>query len=156
MSSMTARLRACPALAALALLLAAAACIVDIDYAGTRLRCPTGKCPDGFTCTAGLCEARATGGGDAGGPDGARPDAAAATCDDLFGAVQGYMLCEEQADRCVFSFAIGGTSCDAVCGGLGSQCLTAQDNADAEPCTPLATETCDVIRNSEICTCTRP
>jgi hypothetical protein len=38
-----------------------AACRFDADYGGTALRCPTesSRCPDGFTCIAGVCTANA-------------------------------------------------------------------------------------------------
>jgi hypothetical protein len=41
---------------ALALVLAQAGCVVDVDYGATRFRCPDGvTCPQGQSCMANLC-----------------------------------------------------------------------------------------------------
>jgi len=94
---------------------------------------------------------------DAVAPDLSPPDAPApsAVCDYVFGSAADYTLCASSPERCHFNVTLGGSSCESFCGALGRACVAAYDNpnsAGAE-CEVAATDSCDLIRGSEICIC---
>ncbi|MBN2358851.1 MAG: hypothetical protein JXR83_05315, partial [Deltaproteobacteria bacterium] len=78
------------------------------------------------------------------------------SCDSLYGGVNGYELCHENATTCEFAATTSSSTCGVLCFGLGQTCLDAFDNV-----TPVCDrrewmgDTCDTVRGSEICVCTR-
>jgi hypothetical protein len=139
--------------------LALTACVVDIDYPAARVGCVSGRCPDGLVCEQGLCVSGSQATLDAS----TRPDASSpeidggvpATCDEIYGAVPGYVACSETGDSCSFNATLNNGTCGALCSSLGKVCITAHDNG-IEPCVAGPEETCDTMRGTEICTCSRP
>jgi hypothetical protein len=149
-----------------------AGCSVDVDSGETRFRCDDDPiCPDDFTCVAGECV-----------PDGVdpaidaappaidapiapppdappgEPDAPALpACDDTYGMVPEYLLCEETATTCKFNALTNGGNCLDMCAAYGGTCITAFDNENGvgQECIEVIEETCTVLRTSEICVCTR-
>jgi hypothetical protein len=87
---------------------------------------------------------------------GSSSSAAAPTCDELYGAAPGYLLCLESASECQFLVILAGDSCNALCSSFGGTCLDAFDNA-AGTCRILqpSADTCDTHRNDEICVCSK-
>lgn len=75
-------------------------------------------------------------------------------CDDKYGAAPGYVLCSETGATCRFNAKTGGGTCKQICTSLGGTCLWAEDN-NTEPCVPVGTDTCDSLRSTEICTCSK-
>lgn len=79
-----------------------------------------------------------------------------ASCDEQYGDVADYMLCEETAESCSFNATLGMTiSCDDVCSMFGGSCIEALLNED-DLCVSTGPTDCgaaDVADN--ICVCTR-
>jgi hypothetical protein len=160
------------ALAALAIALSLAGCIVDVDLDGSRLVCTDGRCPSGFDCVGDRCVPTGQGESDASPPidagppdagpaDGAPPDAAIqASCDDQYGSAPDYVLCAEEPDRCqFFLFTEVAATCDEHCLAIGGgDCLTAH-NADsagkADPCELQKETSCEAPNSSQVCVCAR-
>ncbi len=76
-----------------------------------------------------------------------------ATCNDTFGDLPGYQLCEMASGSCTFQVATPGT-CAAICGELGSECLASFDS-EVE-CEPVSEdEACGVPHDEQMCVCGR-
>lgn len=138
-------------------------CVASPDYGATRFSCSDGLCPDGYNCIESVCveEGQEFDGAvatpDAEIPDASVPDAVpAATCDEMFSQAPGYELCAEDEASCSFNVALAGTACTTACQLLGTTCLGAFDNNEilCEP-VPETGDTCDTIRQSNICVCAR-
>ncbi|MEM9452751.1 MAG: hypothetical protein AAGF11_01145 [Myxococcota bacterium] len=96
------------------------------------------------------------GDGDADGD--AEPDTTTTTdmtpesCDDRYGAVPGYLLCEQVGEECRFYAQTNG-SCDALCSGSGGDCLAAfRDMGNS--CMIIEEIDCSTTRADQICVCT--
>lgn len=78
------------------------------------------------------------------------------TCDERYGTVSDYELCEETSDSCSFNAAgTMTTSCDAICEMFGGTCLAANLN-ETDPCTSEGPTTCDAMElDDTICICSR-
>lgn len=77
------------------------------------------------------------------------------SCDELYGAAPGYVLCMETDDACHFNANTSGGNCTEMCTMLGGVCLDAFDNSDS--CTILRPDmdTCETDRSTEICVCAK-
>ncbi len=140
-------------------------CVASPDYNATQFACSDGVCPGGYDCVEGVCIEEGTEPtfdataeiADADVADASVPDAVpAATCDDMFSQAPGYELCSEDEASCSFNVALAGTACTSACDLLGSTCLAAFDN-NAIACEPVPEtgDTCDTVRQSNICVCAR-
>jgi hypothetical protein len=91
--------------------------------------------------------------------DGPGSTGASLTCDELFGAAPGYILCMETPDACHFSAITGGGNCDQLCATFGSVCLGAFDNNNVvgQECTVIrpSMDTCATYREVELCVCAK-
>lgn len=78
------------------------------------------------------------------------------TCNELYGAAPGYLLCMETAFACQFLAVTNGDDCNTMCSLFGGTCLAAFDNS-AGTCEVIEpnTDTCDTNRGDEICECSR-
>jgi hypothetical protein len=131
-------------------------CLVDVKYDDVRLACSDGVCPMGMECVQGICFNPAEI------PDAAVDSAsdapvdalALASCDESFSGAPGYELCTEEPLQCSFNVQLSGSTCTAACTELGTTCLTSYDNETVR-CDPIAEESCDVSRNSQICVCAK-
>jgi len=76
-----------------------------------------------------------------------------ASCTSQYGAAPGFVLCKETSTECEFSTVLDSlTSCTAVCGGLGGECMTVWRNGAA--CEYLPQETCGTTAYYDvICVC---
>jgi len=93
-------------------------------------------------------------------PDTSQPDTASASCDELYGAVPGYILCWETDDRCAFNaemYAYPGRSCGELCPDFGGVCLDGIDNPNdvGRECEEGGSDGCDSYRGTELCVCNR-
>lgn len=82
-----------------------------------------------------------------------------ASCDDLFGAASGYVLCMEDASSCSFNVNTGGNSCTTICGSFGAVCIHALDNPAAgggQACVVQGDSFCDNASKADtICVCAK-
>ena len=78
------------------------------------------------------------------------------SCDNQYGDVSGYELCDEQPDSCSFrAVGMGVESCDEICETFGGTCISVASNG-ADLCVPTGDRTCDFNEfNDAICTCDR-
>lgn len=78
------------------------------------------------------------------------------SCDELFGAVEAYELCEETATTCKFNVTLNQISCADLCSMYGSMmCQTAFTN-DASDCASENLEVpCEELANDNICVCVK-
>ncbi len=94
-------------------------------------------------------------GSDAGSTD-AGSDAGS-SCDDVFGAVDEYILCSETAETCTFHVRTGGPSCANVCAQFGAQCAEAFDDEPGATCVSTGNLGCNHDGSMDfICACTWP
>jgi hypothetical protein len=103
---------------------------------------------------AGTTSATGRGTTDTSSSDGAAP----ATCDEIFGAAPGYVLCEFDDTSCRFNVTTGGQSCTTICASYGQTCLDALDNPStmAEACVVQGGSTCgNSSKSTTLCVCTR-
>jgi hypothetical protein len=77
------------------------------------------------------------------------------TCDELYGAAPGYLLCLETADECHFNATTGGGNCNTMCSLFGGTCLDAFDNSEGCEVIRPDMDTCATNRSTEICVCTK-
>lgn len=78
-------------------------------------------------------------------------------CDDLFGAVPGYIPCEETPTTCSFNATLGMTSCDAMCMMFGATCAETFTNTASDCASIDVATTCDdATANDHICVCNKP
>ncbi len=76
-------------------------------------------------------------------------------CDEQFGTVEGYQLCEETPDTCSFNAVLNQTSCNDLCPMFGSICITSFNNT-AGDCASMDIEApCEEVANDQICVCSR-
>jgi hypothetical protein len=150
----------------LVLVVPTASCVLSLSE---PQGCQVDGCPAGQACVADQCvevAASPDGGApapppaaDAGIDEVAVPDAAppaVQSCDELFGAASGYVLCGEDATSCSFFVQSDGTTCSDECGLLGSECVGGYDsNADA-PCTVITEDGCLATHTTKTCACARP
>lgn len=93
---------------------------------------------------------------DLGPPDLGPPiDAGPPSCDSLYGAAHGYMLCQERPSECEFYTILDGGNCRDRCTGLGGTCVTGYGNTGLAPCVRMSNDPCGLLRGDEICVCTR-
>lgn len=146
----------------------AASCSFDGDYAGTSYICKLDRCPSGYVCIDEVCvtgasDAAATDGAPLDGPvtDGPVADGPAAdsreppSCDEQFGAANGYQLCSETPTTCTFDVMADNTSCDDQCALFGSTCEDARDSDAGAPCVDSGGTSCGTPHNAVMCTCAR-
>ncbi len=78
------------------------------------------------------------------------------TCDEIYGGVADYNLCDEAKDSCRFVVTTAmAMACNDVCEGVGGTCLGAELN-DVDPCIATGDTTCDdATSNDLICICSR-
>jgi len=80
------------------------------------------------------------------------------SCDDLYGDVPGYILCEETEGTCAFNAEID-TNCADLCADLDQECLDAYDNPNdpGQECDRNdESDDCQTGDHStELCVCTR-
>lgn len=80
-----------------------------------------------------------------------------ASCDDVFGAAPGYLLCEETPTTCSFNATLTMTSCDAMCMMFGATCSAAFTNTASDCASMDVATTCDdATANDHICVCNKP
>lgn len=81
---------------------------------------------------------------------------AGATCDEIFGGVPDYELCNETSDSCRFNVTLNMSSCADLCAMFGSMmCVTAFAN-DASDCASQNAEVaCTEVANDNICECAK-
>lgn len=137
------------------LALAASACVVKLDYSNASIRCENSVCPADFVCVDKIClpsdDPRA---GDGGPFDAALPDAnMPVACELTFGELPQYQYCRAEGGNCVFATMTGGGTCTQACGTVDRMCLGAFGNLDPAPCESTGVETCEDIKNTEICVC---
>jgi hypothetical protein len=83
-------------------------------------------------------------------------DPPAPTCNELFGAANGYNLCEEDMASCTFVVNANGASCNMICNSFDQACIGAIDNPGGLRCTYLGPLDCDDAENgSTICICAK-
>ncbi|MCA9655670.1 MAG: hypothetical protein H6712_00245 [Myxococcales bacterium] len=135
----------------------------DIDGTGNATEVGTGSgsgeggsSEDGGSTTQ---PADDSGGSSDGAPmtdDGGSSGGAGATCDEVFGAVAGYELCEETGTTCKLNVTLSQTSCTDLCGMYGAMmCQTAFTN-DASDCASEVMEvSCDEVADDNICVCVK-
>jgi len=82
------------------------------------------------------------------------------TCDEVFGAAAGYVLCEFDDMSCTFNVESGGASCNTICGMfMAAPCIDNIDNpGPGEECVYQPTDrTCESTgKGSTICVCAFP
>jgi hypothetical protein len=89
-------------------------------------------------------------------------DAPPASCDELYGDLDGYLLCSESDEECMFYVVLGGErSCDDACaeGAVPGVCAGSERNMNSSGrhrCTARGSEDCDRERYDVICICSRP
>ena len=78
-------------------------------------------------------------------------------CEERFGSVPDFILCQETASTCSFNAFTDGGTCDQMCRSQGSRCVGALDNHNDEgvECIPIGRDTCQTPRTTEICICER-
>lgn len=76
-------------------------------------------------------------------------------CDELYGTVTDYVLCEELPDRCTFNARTNGGNCNTLCAAFGGACITAFDNDPGAPCVANQEDGCGFNADDEICVCSR-
>jgi hypothetical protein len=82
---------------------------------------------------------------------------AAGTCDEIFGAAPGYLLCEETPETCSFNATLTMTSCDSMCMMFGSTCTGVFTNTASDCASIDVATTCDdATANDQICVCAKP
>jgi len=81
------------------------------------------------------------------------------SCDDIYGGVTAYALCDATPYTCRFHAQTAGGNCEDLCGGLGYACLDADDdgdNPDAGICeTSSTSDDCSTVHSDQICVCSR-
>lgn len=76
------------------------------------------------------------------------------TCEDQHDSTTGVDdLCGQNGEVC--SLAYGGTSCSAICGAAGTECLNVYNNAPQTQCEQAQTLSCNSTPQSAICICSR-
>ncbi|HVU03513.1 MAG TPA: hypothetical protein VHE30_17260 [Polyangiaceae bacterium] len=112
----------------------------------------TGGAGTGGAGTGGV----GTGGSGSGGANtGGSSQDSGTSCDALYSAAPGYVLCTETATTCRFGANTNGGSCRTVCSDLGGNCLDQDDNGN-DACTATnPTDDCNTTRQNAICVCTR-
>jgi hypothetical protein len=116
----------------------------------------------GGTLASGGSGGLATGGtsasGGAGGASGAGGgalDSGLPTCNTIYGAVPGYLRCDETRTTCRFlQVSAAAESCTTICAAHGGTCSGA-DNGDPGSCALTGTATCATLFASSICLCSR-
>ena len=78
------------------------------------------------------------------------------SCDEQYGDVPDYLLCEESRDSCSFNATLASTiSCTDVCSMFGGECIEAQLNEE-DLCLSTGATDCDQNDvNDNICVCSR-
>ncbi len=78
------------------------------------------------------------------------------TCDEQYGGVEGYELCDEQPDTCAFNAVVNMmATCNDVCTANGGMCVGTQFN-EAVLCESTGDATCDDMTFGDgICICDR-
>jgi hypothetical protein len=80
---------------------------------------------------------------------------ASLSCDEIFGAAPGYLLCTEDASSCAFNVTLGGADCTSICAMFGTTCLAAFDNP-VQTCEVQADSFCaNNAKNDTICVCSK-
>lgn len=79
---------------------------------------------------------------------------AADACQQTFGALPNFILCEQTATTCEFNVVLNNSDCTTLCGSLGKTCIGAMNNG-TNSCTPVLpnSDTCDTPRIDQICIC---
>jgi len=92
-----------------------------------------------------------TGGSSVGGMGGNTP----VSCEDQYGDIAEFELCDESATECVFYYLMGNSlSCAAACGARGGECVSSHNDGN-QNCDVLGPESCAVTsHNHAICKCT--
>jgi hypothetical protein len=81
------------------------------------------------------------------------------TCDDVFGDLPGYELCDESVDSCTFDVDTNQTPCRQICSDRGTVCTGVLANPTQGGCEVVDTDPphdCDTNQATEICICSRP
>jgi Right handed beta helix region len=77
-------------------------------------------------------------------------------CGALFGKAPGFKLCSETDTTCAFQATTAGTTCEGLCGAMGSTCVEAFNNSETScMAEPGSEDTCQTPRNNEICVCSK-
>jgi hypothetical protein len=80
---------------------------------------------------------------------------ASASCDEIFGAAPGYLLCTEDPSSCAFNVTLGGADCNSICAMFGTTCLAAFDNP-VQTCEVQGNSFCaNNAKNDTICVCSK-
>ncbi len=78
------------------------------------------------------------------------------SCQEIYGSLQDFLLCEEVENECVFYTWLNQLSCSEVCESAGGTCIGAYGNGLLLPCVTLsAPRSCDERRNDHLCVCDR-
>ncbi|HUS64048.1 MAG TPA: hypothetical protein VMZ28_05870 [Kofleriaceae bacterium] len=143
---------------ALLIVVMLASCSFEPEYGATRYICKLDRCPEGYVCIDEVC---VTGAGDAAADDGAAvadapvPDAGGpSACDETFGGIDEYELCEETTETCTFGGFIDGT-CDEMCEMFDTTCESAHDSDIGAVCESVADTGCATAHSRAMCTCVR-
>jgi hypothetical protein len=148
------------------MLLFAAGCVLRTSDPET-VTCAAAGCPDGQACVEDECVAISAA-PDAGVP--AVADAAPAeqvpaadaapvaleSCDQVFGAADGYLLCGEDAASCTFFARTAGGTCADQCALFASECVGGYDSNAGAPCTIITEDGCLATHTTQTCICARP
>lgn len=94
--------------------------------------------------------------GDPGSSSSGDPPDPPPTCQELFGAANGYTPCMEDDTSCTFALNSNGSTCNQVCGSFGQPCIGGIDNPGGLECTSQGPLTCDQFENgTTICICAK-
>ena len=79
-----------------------------------------------------------------------------ATCQSIYGVVDGYQLCDETATACEFNAKLkGNKNCNDICGQYGGQCLAQYGNGSGG-CSRSGQKSCGSTGKwDDICRCTK-
>jgi hypothetical protein len=123
-----------------------------VDEGSTTQGVQPGTSTGELTSTTGELQTGTSTGNEAGSTStGASP-----SCNELYGAAPGYILCMETGDECHFSAQTNGGDCNEMCAMFGGVCLAAFDDGPGS-CVVVRPnmDTCDTDRATEICACTK-
>ena len=83
------------------------------------------------------------------------PEPEPLSCNERYGATEGFALCAEAPDQCTFNANLApGQSCDDVCAHGGGECLQAFGNATSNVCSALAEIPCNTAGHvDDLCVC---